>query len=293
MTEAASGGLAIAALDSELDQFPGTVSVWFGPVDGAAIYQRHAEVGHYPASTMKLAVLAAAYRLADRGVLDLDEQVTVHNRFRSAAPGAPEFTMDPEYDSDPEVWARLGGKASLRWLAERMIILSSNLATNLVLERTGYDAATAAFTAAGATGSVVRRGIEDYAARDAGMDNRVTAADLAALLGAIAEHRIASPEACREMHGILLAQRKNDDLPAGLPPGTPVAHKNGWVDGIRHDAGIVHSPDAPPYRLVVCISATKPDEATEADYAALDATMRDLMRRIAQASWDDRHRLAG
>jgi beta-lactamase class A len=231
---------------------------------------------------MKLAVLAAAHRLADGGELDLDADVSVHDRFESALPGADRFRMTPDYDSDPEVWQRLGHRVSLRWLTRRMIVRSSNLATNLVLEHVGHAEATEAWRAAGARHSVVNRGIEDYAARDAGQDNTVTAADLAGLLAALQTDRLASADACREMRQVLLAQEKNDDLPSGLPPGTRIAHKNGWINGIRHDAGIVYPPDTPPYLLVVCLTTSRPDES-----------MRGLMGRIAAASWADRHHLVG
>jgi len=272
----------LRALDTDLAGFGGTASVWCGPVGTRPAYARLAHTVHYPASTMKLAVLAAAYRLADMGRLDLDAEVPVHNSFISAAPGGGRFSMDPDYDSDPEVWQRIGGRASLRWLARRMIVRSSNLATNLVLEHTGHPAVADAWQVAAAEHSVVRRGIEDYAARDAELDNTVTAADLAALLGSLAANRLASPAACRQMREVLLAQEKNDDLPKGLPPGTRFAHKNGWVQGVRHDAGIVYPPDADPYLLVVCLTSTQPDEV-----------MRRLMASVAAASWADRAALAG
>jgi beta-lactamase class A len=298
----------LPALEPAMATAGGTVSVWCGPVGGPPAYARLEDVPHYPASTMKLAVLAAAYQLADAGALDLDREVPVHDDFASAAAGAARFRMDPEYDSDPAVWAKLGGTATLRWLARRMIVVSSNLATNLVLEHTGYPAATQTWRAAAAHAasvrhtdappqadappqvdaraggpaplSVVNRGIEDYAARDAGLDNLVTAAELAALLSAIQADQIASPGACEQVRQILLAQQKNDDLPTGLPPGTPIAHKNGWVDGIRHDAAIVYPHDTRPYVLVVCLTTERSDQE-----------MRDLMRRIAAASWADRHTL--
>ncbi|MGH3727712.1 MAG: serine hydrolase [Micromonosporaceae bacterium] len=269
---------SLAALEPEFAAVGGVVSVWCGPVGGPAAYARLADVAHYPASTMKLAVLVAAYRMADAGALDLDAETPVHNDFTSAAPDGPGFTMDPDYDSDSEVWAKLGHTATLRWLARRMIIMSSNLATNLVLERTGYPAATEAWRLAGAEHSVVIRGIEDYAARGSGRDNLVTASDLAALLSAIEKERIASGDACREMREVLLAQEKNDDLPSGLPAGTAIGHKSGWVDGIRHDAGVVYPPDAPPYVVAVCTTTDRPE--TE--------TMR-LIGTVAAASWQDRH----
>jgi beta-lactamase class A len=73
-----------------------------------------------------------------------------------------------------------------------------------------------------------------------------------------------------------------EDLGAGLPPGTRIAHKNGWITGVRHGAGIVFPDDAPPYAIVVC--TTTPFADTE---AADDACT--LIARLAAASWEDRH----
>src|SRR5690606_2430676 len=40
-------------------------------------------------------------------------------------------------------------------------------------------------------------------------------------------------------------------IPAGLPAGTRVAHKTGWITRIHHDGGIVYPPGRAPYVLVV------------------------------------------
>ena len=40
-------------------------------------------------------------------------------------------------------------------------------------------------------------------------------------------------------------------IPTGLPPGTPVAHKTGWITGITHDAAIVMPKDDSPFVLVI------------------------------------------
>ncbi len=234
---------------------------------------------------MKTAVMLAAYRLADAGSLELDQPVLVHDGFASAAPGAPPYTMNRDDDSDQAVWERMGQEVPLRWLIRRMIVRSSNLATNLVLEQVGFPAVAAAWKAVGAVRSSVRRGIEDTAAHQAGITNWVTAADLAALLTGIVTGQgpdgpVASPESCAHMRDVLLAQELNVCLPQGLPEGTPIAHKSGWVEGVRHGSGVVFPPDAPPYVLVVCTTTGQPDQR-----------MTSLLARIAAASWSDRHHL--
>src|SRR5262249_10826242 len=157
-----------------------------------ATYQRLADTRHYAASTMKVAVLAALYRAADASTLDLDAQVPVADEFDSALAGAPPVRLPVGAAEGDEGGGRRGGAASLRWLARHMIVRSSNLATNVVLAHVGVAAAGEALRAAGATGSRVERGIEDGEARRAGIDNEVTARDLANLLGAIVDGRLAS-----------------------------------------------------------------------------------------------------
>jgi len=278
----------LEALRTDLDAVPGTVSVWCGrPGATAAAFARAADATHYAASTMKAAVLAALHRAAEAGVLDLDREAPVHNEFESAAAGAPRFGCSQSYDNDDAVWARVGATATLRWLAERMIVRSSNLATNLILAHVGTAAVADVWDTIGGRHSVVRRGIEDSAGAEAGITNLVTAADLAALLGAIAlgakaPGPLASTASCRAMLDTLLAQEHLEDLAAGLPPGTRVAHKNGWIPGIRHGAGVVFPDDAPPFVIVVCL--TTPLAVNEQDDEACQ-----LVARIASAAWSDRH----
>lgn len=278
----------LAGLEPAFGALPGVVSVWCGRPGDDPVYVRQAEHRHYAASTMKVAVMAAAYRLADQGRVDLDADVAVHDEFVSAAEDRSCYRSTADYDNDPEPWRRLGSAAPLRWLVRRMIVRSSNLATNLVLERIGFAAVAAAWRAAGARHAVVNRGIQDYAADAAGRANLVTAADLAGLVTAIhagardrpPERAVASPSSCAEMLDVLLAQEVDEDVVRGLPTGTSVAHKNGWVEGIRHSVALIHPADAPAYVLATCVTAPLDHDAGCA-----------LVARVAAASWADRHAL--
>jgi len=265
------------ALTTDLDKLEGTVSIWAGPVGGPPTFTRNADATHYAASTMKVAVLVALLRAAEAGELSLADEVEIRNEFPSVQPGAGAYGIDVTDDNDEQVSGRLGEQAKLGWLAERMVVRSSNLATNLLIARLGTDPVNEVWRSVGARHSVTGRGIEDAAARSAGVTNLVTAGDLAALFSAIAAQIAASPASCAEMMRILLGQEYREDLPAGLPPGTPVAAKNGWVTGVRHGAGVVLPPDEPPFTLVVC-TTTLLDEAAGAA----------LVARIAAAAWRDR-----
>jgi beta-lactamase class A len=245
-----------APLHAFVESLPraGTFSLWCGPVAGDAWLAHHADERHYAASTMKVALVIAAYRQADAGALDLDQMVEVHDDFASAV-DAPRYTMDRDEDSDPEPWRRLGEKVSLRWLGLRALVRSSNLATNVLLEHVGVPAVQEALQDLGTQGSTVERGIEDAAARSAGLQNLVTASDLARTLQALAAETAASPRACRDILDVLAAQQLRDTIPAQLPPRTRVAHKSGWVDGISHDAGIVYPPEREPFVFVMCTTS--------------------------------------
>ncbi len=260
----------------ELDSFPGTASVWFGPLGGPARYARNENAPHYAASTMKVGVMVAAYRAFD----DLDRPVLVHNSHRSAALNTAPFGNDGDDDGDPEVWQRLGERVPLRWLARRMIVRSSNLATNLLLGLVDYESVNRVWHDAGAVASHTDRGIEDYGARALGITNEVTAADLAALMSALALAELADSQRTAEMLDILCAQEYLDDFARGLPPGTRMASKNGWVSGVRHSVAVIYPSDTAPYVLSVCTTGDLPDSQACA-----------LLGRVAQASWERREEL--
>jgi beta-lactamase class A len=261
----------------DLDAVPGRISVWYGPLDGSPSYARLVDEPHYAASLMKVPLLVAAHRAHEEGEVDLDAPVPVRNRFASALPGAPDFALPGGPENDPSVWRLLDGAATLRWLVERMIVASSNLAANVVWAHVGAERVAQVWRLAGAGRSVTARAIEDRAARDAGLDNVVTAADLARLLASLGTGRLAGAPATAAMLDTLAAQERREDLAAGLPPGTRVAFKNAWIHGVRHAAGIVYPPDADPYTLVVCATTPLPDA---------DACR--LLARIAASSWESR-----
>ena len=226
----------------------------------------------HAASTMKVPVLMALGRRVDSGALSWGDSVTVVNRFASIVDGSP-YELSAGDDSDSTMYAVLGQRRTVKQLAERMIVRSSNLATNILLNSVATpEAATRLIRSLGGDSMVVLRGVEDGKAFDKGLNNTTTARDLSTLLLAIASGRAAKPATTREMLRILEAQEFNDGIPAGLPPATRVAHKTGSITATWHDAALIYPPDGRPYALVVLtrdIAEEKAGHSLQADIARL------------------------
>jgi beta-lactamase class A len=259
-------GLTLLAIPrpatSQVDSLRARIERRIAEVPGAVVGVAYRDLGSgdslyvgaderfHAASTMKVPVMIELFRSVDAGALRLDQPILLVNEFASIVDGSP-YSLDAGDDSDSSMYARVGARVPLGELMQRMIDRSSNLATNAVIALLDAKRVTGTARALGAREIEVRRGVEDNKAYEQGLNNTTSARDLAALMEAIEQGRAASPASCRAMRDVLLKQEFNDEIPAGLPPGTPVAHKTGNITGVLHDAAIVYPRGRPPYVLVV------------------------------------------
>ena len=253
------------------------VSVWLGDLDGRPRYEHDAFAPHYAASTMKLPLVIAAFRRVVRGELDLDAPVEVTGTFASVLDGSP-FDLDEAEDQDPQTWAALGGTRTLGELAEQAITHSSNIATNLLVDVVGLDEVAEVLRIVGCSpATVVGRGIEDAVARRAGITNTVTAADLGLVMAAVGrrEPALGGDEVLAPVEEMLARQEHVDQVPAGLPPGTPTASKSGWIPGVSHDVALVRAVGEEPFVIAVCTTIDL-DETEAAVFVA--GIARDVWR---------------
>lgn len=261
------------AVSAAISAHPGgEVYVAYRDLGTRASWDVGGDVLVHAASTMKVPVMVALHRRAYLGELDLDMPVLVRNEFRSIVDDSP-YSLDVADDSDAELYEHVGEEMPASELSRRMIVRSSNLATNLLVDVLGADDIQRTIEGLGVRNMRVLRGVEDIPAYRAGLSNTATANDLAALLVAIAEGEAVSAEDSEAMLAVLEAQEFNDLIPGGLPRGTRVAHKTGWITGIRHDAAIVLPEGEAPYVLVVLTSGFEETErAAEAIRAVAAAT---------------------
>ena len=205
---------------------------------------------YHAASTMKVPVIIELFRQAELGRFALDDEIVLKNEFHSIVDGS---LFSIEDDSDDAIYEQLGQPMTLRQLSYQMITVSSNLATNLLIDLLSADSVQATSERLGTTHMKTIRGVEDLKAFDLGLSNQATSNDLALLMERLRTGTAVSPAADSVMLGFLHDQFFNAMIPSGLPEGTKVAHKTGSITRIHHDAAIVYPENGEPYVLVIMV----------------------------------------
>jgi beta-lactamase class A len=272
--ELGSEGLAVSMFDYETGtQWSHNGDRWF-----------------HSASTIKVAVLLALFGAVDAGRFSLDSRLHVRNRFLSLLDGTP-FRVAAGRDADKDVHAAIGKTMRIGDLARHMIVTSSNLATNLLVDLITVDQAQQMLERHGIGGIELARGVEDDKAFEANFNNRVTANGLVALFRVIYERRGMLPASAREMLDILFEQEFRAGIPAGLPDDVRaearIANKTGEISVAAHDAGLVFLADRKPYVLAVL---TEPEPATDRRMeriARVSTAIYTCLASLPKASPDD------
>lgn len=238
----------------------------------------NAHKSFHAASTMKTPVLMEVYKQAAAGKFSLDDSLTVKNEFKSIVDSSL-YALSPENDSYSLLYEQIGQPQSIRDLSYNMIIASSNLATNIVIELVGADNVTQTLRDMGASDIEVLRGVEDIKAYRAGLSNSTTAYDLMLMFEQIARGEAVNEEASQKMIDILLDQKFNKIIPTKLPDSVKVAHKTGWITGLHHDSGIVFLPDGRKYALVLLSKNLSDEDAGVETLATVSKMVYDYMNQ--------------
>jgi beta-lactamase class A len=232
------------------------------------------------ASTFKFPVLAEVFAQAEAGKLDLDEHV-------------PLLAEDQVGGSGTLRDFRPGVQPTLRDLAMLMIVVSDNSATNMLLDRIGGPATVnAAMQALGLPSIVVNRRLI-FSGAPRGPVAEAAPQDMMRLAAMLAEGRLVSPQASREMRAIMAGQHYHDQFPRYLallpyaddneqPRLLRLLNKTGANGGLRADVGLLQVGDAGLIAFsVVC--DTGPDETYRSEHPA--AVINGLVGRVLLEYW--------
>jgi beta-lactamase class A len=192
------------------------------------------------ASTIKVPVMVEVFAQLEAGRFDLQRRVTL-------------LPADKDYGSGELCDAPTGSTYPVSELVEKMIDISDNTATNMLIRLVGRHSINKRMAELGLerthlAGDVRTGGWEIH------QTLRTSPADLVRLLTLMARGRLVDEWSSNEMIAILKADRINTLLPEPLPVDVPIAHKTGSLNDTLNDAGIVFASDA-PYVIAVMTTA--------------------------------------
>lgn len=178
------------------------------------------------ASLIKVPIIYTLYDLNSKGELDLKE------------------TLKPDSNNI------VGGAGVLNWfkarpeltildLAELMIVISDNTATNILIDQIGFKAVNNYLEENGFKATGLKRKMMDTEARKAGKENITTAREMGRLMELIYKQK-----SLRGARATLCRQQFRDKLSYLLPDNcwNSVASKTGMLKGLEHDASLFLQP---------------------------------------------------
>ncbi len=189
------------------------------------------------ASTIKVPVMVEVFRQIDLGKFGFNRSVSLLDRDRDCGYGSL-------------CGARWGATFTVWQLLWRMITVSDNTATNMLIRLVGRQSINQTMNSLGCTQTWLGDSIRsDGDVREL----RTSANDMMRMLDMIAQRRLITPQASDIMLEILAGQRHNHLLPEWLPKGLTIAHKTGTLHDTLNDVGIVELDGAP---YVICVLTT-------------------------------------
>ena len=188
------------------------------------------------ASTIKVPVMVEVFRQLEKGRFDLNHRMTLLYR-------------DKDWGSGDLSDASVGSTYTVDDLLSRMIDVSDNTATNMLIRLVGRRSINSEMIALGLEHTMLGTDVRTstYAVRS---NLRSSADDMVRLFSMMAKRQLVDEWASNEMLSILENDEINSLLPAPLPEDTPIAHKTGSLDDTLNDAGIVYE-DGAPYVIAV------------------------------------------
>lgn len=239
------------SIQSEFAKYPqAAFAVAYRDMETGDKFTMNEHESFHAASTMKTPVLVETFKQAAERKFSLDDSILVHNSFKSIVDGGM-FAVDSADDSEKDLYRLIGSKVSVSDILFRMITRSSNLATNIIIEKIGADNVNQTMRSIGAKDIRVLRGVEDTKAFQQGLNNTTTAHDLMVIFDKIARNEMVSAEASKGMIEILMSQHFKNIIGGKLPLDVKVASKSGSITSVCHDSGIVFLPDGRRYVVVL------------------------------------------
>ncbi|MEQ9670498.1 serine hydrolase [Coleofasciculus sp. G2-EDA-02] len=210
------------------------------------------------ASTIKVPILVAFFQDVDAGKIRLDEPLTM----------TPEMIAKGSGDMQ---YQKPGTQYSALEVATKMITISDNTATNMIIHRLGgIQAVNQRFISWGLTATAINNPLPDLEGT-----NTTNARDMANLLYKVNQGELLTLRSRDRLLDIMQRTVNNSLIPQGLGKGAMVAHKTGDIGSVLGDVGIVDMPTGKRYLIVTLVK--RPHN---------DASASELIRNLSRTVYD-------
>lgn len=195
------------------------------------------------ASTIKIPILVALLQDVDAGKIYLDESLVMDKNIIAKGSGDMQY-LKPDQ------------KFTVLEVAIKMIVISDNTATNMLLRRLGgKEVLNSRFQDWGLQQTVINNILPDLEGT-----NTTSPKDLVLILNRISQGDLLSLKMRDRFLDILQGTLTNTLLPKGLEKGAIIAHKTGDIGTILGDAGIIDMPNGKRYLMAVMVKRPNNDE---------------------------------
>jgi beta-lactamase class A len=196
------------------------------------------------ASTIKLPILIALFQDVDAQKVKLAEKLTIDKKSISGGSGDLQ-------EQKP------GTQVSILVAATKMITISDNTATNLLIARLGGKSLlNQRFRNWGLKVTTINQPLPDLEGT-----NVTTTRELARSIMAIDRGKIVSDASRHQILSMMSNTTRNTMLPQGLGKGAKIAHKTGDIGSLIADVGSIESPTGRKYIAAVLVKRPYNDPA--------------------------------
>ncbi len=261
-------------IDDALDQMKGHVGLYFkdlttgveicrnvwNPVHPGGMESFSCDDFYHPASTIKLPIVMAIYKMVSEGKADLKERVLVRKEDHVPSCGAIKA-----FDMDMEV--------PIKTLCELAIVISDNTTSNVLIRHFGIEALNAQFKEMGIEKTHVERCFYDDEMQEKGYNNVAVPSEMGYLLEKVYRGEFVNADISQAIWEIIESQQLRDKIPAYIEDFAPVGNKTGGARGITCDVALIKGDK--PFVLTVF--------ANETEIPVADDVIRHLGRDIFAA----------
>jgi beta-lactamase class A len=225
-------------LDAIADSTPGVLGIQVVDIDGKQSFGVNQDLVFPQGSAIKVALLAALYVRHARGEVDAHKPVWVRAQDRVSGSTILQYLADNTTAMSPHD------------LSVPMIVLSDNMATNILIDIVGMDHVNRIMSELELPNTKLQRKMIRPQESARGNENISTPAEAARLMQRIRSCDLPmSREQCAEMLAVLRIPH-DGPIQDSVPSGIPVAQKTGSITGVRTSWGAVDLPGR-PYALAV------------------------------------------